>query len=57
MVTINNVSLLPRDEVLLSFFLDGEKAEVPGSDFKLPAPRDITTLEINSFTLLCCHWG
>lgn len=35
----------------VSFWLE-EKAEVLGSDFKLPAPWEIATLEINFFAVL-----
>lgn len=37
----------------VSFFLN-EEAEILVSDFKQPAPKDIATLETNSFLLQCC---
>lgn len=35
-------------------FLLNEEAEIVVSDFKQPAPKDIATLETNSFILQCC---
>lgn len=35
-------------------FLLNKEAEIVVSDFKQPAPKDIATLETNSFILQCC---
>lgn len=49
--------VVKRCFVSFFFFLDDKKAEVAGSDFKLPAPGEIPTWEINSFSLPCRRWG